>query len=242
MPPAADAIATGGCPPLRNTAAVAALSGGTSGEAIYAMVAEAVKRRFPKGGGVVVDLGAGNGNLWLFLGSGFNRYIAIDAVRYPRLASEAEFHQADLNQRIDLSADIADLTVAVETIEHLENPRAFMRELVRLTKPGGWVVVTTPNQLSLLSIACLTLKRRFSNFQDVHYPAHITALLEIDLIRIAVECALEEIDIQYSRSGRIPFARRHYPAALAKRFPRALSDNLLLIGRKPQRAAGAERE
>ena len=34
------------------------------------------------------------------------------------------------------------------TIEHLENPRAFCRELVRVLKPGGWLVLSTPNQLS----------------------------------------------------------------------------------------------
>lgn len=75
-------------------------------------------------------------------------------------------------------------------IEHLENPRAFIRVLVRLTKPGGWVFVTTPNQLSLLSQMTLMLKNQFNAFQEAPslYPAHITALLEIDLIRITTEC------------------------------------------------------
>ncbi len=84
--------------------------------------------------------------------------------------------------------EAADVVAAVETIEHLENPRAFVRELVRLVKPDGWVIVTTPNQLSLLSLITLLIKHRFSAFQDVHYPAHLTALLEVDLKRIAAEC------------------------------------------------------
>ena len=54
----------------------------------------------------------------------------------------------------------------METIEHLENPRAFVRKLVRLAKPGGWVVVTTPNQRSLLSLLTLMTKGKFSHFQD----------------------------------------------------------------------------
>jgi hypothetical protein len=77
--------------------------------------------------------------------------------------------------------------LSVGTIENLKNPRAFVRELVRLTKPLGGMIVTTPNQRSLLSIMSLVVKRRFSHFQDVHYPAHLTALLEIDLMRIGSE-------------------------------------------------------
>jgi hypothetical protein len=41
------------------------------------------------------------------------------------------------------------------------------------------------------------------------------------------------VDVLYSHAGRVPLTPWHYPAALAGRFPRALSDNLLLIGRKP---------
>lgn len=93
------------------------------------------------------------------------------------------------------------------TIEYLENPRAFMREVVRLRKLGGWLIVTTPNQLSLLSKLTLILKNQFSAFQEAPglYPAPITALLEIDLIRIAKEYELIDINTDYSNQGRILF-------------------------------------
>jgi 2-polyprenyl-3-methyl-5-hydroxy-6-metoxy-1,4-benzoquinol methylase len=126
----------------------------------------------------------------------------------------------------------ANAVISVETIEHLENPRAFMRELVRLAVPGGWIIVTTPNQLSLLSLLTLILKKRYSAFQDVNYPAHITALLEVDLIRIARECGLSMIGIRYSERGRIVSTPWHYPSWLSALSPRLLSDNLLMIGRK----------
>ena len=123
------------------------------------------------------------------------------------------------------------MTAAVEVIEHLENPRAFVRELVRVTKPGGWVVVTTPNQLSLLSLLTLLVKGQFSAFQATDYPAHRTALLEIDLRRIAAESGLEQIEVAYTGWGRIPLSARHYPAGLAALSPRRFSDNLALIAR-----------
>jgi 2-polyprenyl-3-methyl-5-hydroxy-6-metoxy-1,4-benzoquinol methylase len=224
-------------------------SGGASSNAIYAMVARAWER-FGNGQTangtanqadgatamqqVAVDVGCGTGGLRGYLPPTVTRYVGVDLLRYDGFPADAEFCQTDLDQyRIDLPAASADITVSVETIEHLENPRAFFRELVRLTKPGGWVAVTTPNQLSLLSLASVVLKGRFAAFGPREYPAHITALLEIDLRRIATECGLAEIFVCYSLQGRIVFTPWPFPRFLARLFPRRLSDNLLLAGRKP---------
>jgi SAM-dependent methyltransferase len=161
----------------------------------------------------------------------FRDIMAIDAVHYDGLPADVTFLRADLDSaRLPLDDGSMDVAVAVEVIEHLENPRAFVRELVRVTRPGGWVVVTTPNQLSALSLLTLLVKGRFSAFQERDYPAHRTALLEIDLRRIAEECGLENVEVAYSRHGRAPLTARHYPAAVAGLHPRWFSDNLALIG------------
>lgn len=205
---------------------------GSSDNAIYRMVAEALNQRDARGE-MIVDLGCGNGNLLPFVRGRFDRYIGIDAIRHESFPRDAEFVKCDFDSgKTSLMDACADAVAAVEIIEHLENPRAFLRELTRLAKPGGWVIVTTPNQLSLLSLLTLVAKHRFSAFQDAHYPAHLTALLEIDLRRIAAECNLTEVAIAYSRKGRLVLTPWHYPEFLASLFPRALSDNLLLIGRK----------
>ncbi len=118
-------------------------------------------------------------------------YIGVDVVRHPGLSPDAAFHRADLDRdAIPLPTASADIVAALETIEHLESPRAFCRELTRVLKPGGWLVVSTPNQLSVLSILCLIVKGRFVAFQDGYYPIHRTALLPIDLVRIAGDCGL----------------------------------------------------
>ncbi|OLE54042.1 MAG: hypothetical protein AUG51_10435 [Acidobacteria bacterium 13_1_20CM_3_53_8] len=210
----------------------AAQSLGISNTAIYQMVADALREK--RLGGLIVDAGCGVGNLWNFVHSNFKEYVGVDAVQYREFPAGAKFIQADLNiNQVPLRENSADVAVAVEVIEHLENPRAFMRELARIIKPGGLIIITTPNQLSLLSLLSLLIKRQFVAFQDVHYPAHITALLETDLKRIALECGLVDLKIAYSLQGRIVLTPWSYPKFLSKLFPRALSDNLLLLGKKP---------
>ena len=207
-------------------------SGGTSETAIYKMVANALDDSGVTSG-KLLDIGCGAGNLYRYVRDRVSSYVGVDLVRYDGFPAAAEWVEANLDQLpLPLDSGCADTVVAVETIEHLENPHALMRELVRLTKSGGTVIVTTPNQLSLLSKMTLLLKNRFSAFQDVDYPAHITALLEIDLIRIAGACGLRDLSISYSNSGRIVFTSLRYPHALSKRWQRELSDNICLRGIK----------
>ena len=207
-------------------------SGGTAGPAIYGMVVRALRGRHPDGG-TVIDVGCGNGNLYPYIQRRFDRYLGVDVVRYDALPSEIEFHRVDLETgRVPMPDNGADVVLAVETIEHVENPRALMRELVRLARPGGWIAITTPNQRCLKSLASLVLRGQFVHFQDIAYPAHLTALLEVDLRRIASENDLTEVAVLYSFQTRISGTRWDVPRTIARRFPRALSENVLLVGRK----------
>ena len=80
---------------------------------------------------MLLDVGCGTGNLWLALARRFDRYIGADVVRYEGFPSDAAFCPVDLDsQRVLLPDSAADVVAAVETLEHLENPRTLMRELV----------------------------------------------------------------------------------------------------------------
>ena len=206
---------------------------GSSHDAIYDAVARVLAHRGASG--VLADVGCGTGGLWRRLHDRFAQGIGVDVIRFDGLPSDLDFRGAELDtHRLPISDANVDVAAAVETIEHLENPRAFMRELTRITRPGGLVVVTTPNQLSALSLMTLVTRRQFSAFQENTYPAHRTALLEIDLRRIAGECGLEEVEICYTGHGRLPLSPYHYPRALSRRAPRLLSDNVVLSARKPR--------
>jgi SAM-dependent methyltransferase len=206
-------------------------SQGGSDDAIYSAAAAALRRRGARGR--IVDLGCGTGRLRGFLDGMIDSYAGVDAIRYDGLASGIAFIRADLNRDpIPVPDQSADVAIAIETIEHLENPRAFVRELVRIARPGGWIVVSTPNQRSLVSLGALLFKDHFSAFDSSNYPAHQTALLDTDLIRMAGENNLGDIAIEFTGVGRMPLTSARYPHALSRAFPRAMSDNVLLIARK----------
>jgi SAM-dependent methyltransferase len=218
-----------------DTQARAALSEGRSSDAILSVVAAALRER-RSSYDVLVDLGCGHGDCARHLRGMYEAYIGCDAVRYEGFPREdsIRFRQVDLNRTPYPQEDAsASAVVSVETIEHLENPRALVREMVRIVRPGGWVVVTTPNQLSLMSRLYLVVRGQFHAFQEGPglYPAHITALLEEDLRRIASECGLTDVEIRYTDWGRIPLTARHWPRAMGARG-RWFSDNVVMLARR----------
>jgi SAM-dependent methyltransferase len=213
-------------------------SGGASAVAIHAMVRRALGSRglVP---GVLLDVGCGGGELRTTLLGLHERYVGADVVRHEGFPAGEEFVLVDLDRgRVDLPDGAADVVACVETIEHVENPRALLRELTRLTRPGGWLFVTTPNQLSAAAKLSLLLRNQYPAFVEAPglYPAHISALLEVDLLRLARECGLVQVSIEYSGVGRVPLSSRHWPRFLARTtgaLGRALSDNVMLCGQKP---------
>lgn len=208
-------------------------SAGSSSDAVYQMVSRALLERH-RGGGTLVDVGCGSGSLWHYIHQQCDRYLGVYINQYEGFPSSAEFIAYNLDkEKIPLDDATADIVVSVETIEHLENPRAFVRELVRLAKPGGLVMVTTPNQQSLLSKLTFLLKNQFNAFQEAPglYPAHITALLEIDLRRIFAESRLNTSSIDYNNDGRIPFLSWKWPQRSGFRGG-IFSDNLICSGIK----------
>jgi 2-polyprenyl-3-methyl-5-hydroxy-6-metoxy-1,4-benzoquinol methylase len=211
---------------------------GTSHAAIYRMVAHVVARLGIEEG-CLLDVGCGRGELQRFVAPYVARYAGVDIVRYEGFPEDGCFTPVDLEAgAIPLAERAFDAVVAVETIEHMENPRQFFRAVTPLIRPGGWLIVTTPNQLNLTSLLFLALRGEFPYFQEVPglYPAHVSALLEIDLIRMACEQGLVELRIHYSNFGRIPLTARHWPWPLrGRRF----SDNILMIARRPAAPGGS---
>lgn len=68
-----------------------------------------------------------------------------------REATQFEITQIDFEKKLDFQSDVFDCVYSGEVIEHLYNPDNMLIELNRILKPGGLLIVTTPNMNSWIS-------------------------------------------------------------------------------------------
>lgn len=136
---------------------------------------------------VAGDIGAGAGEFTSILAPLAKTTYMLDYDVPENVPTGVTFRQADLNEKWPLTDGSLDMGIALEVIEHVENPRHFMREFARILKPGGFGFITTPNQHSWVSKLNFILRGEHRSFGDLSYPAHITALLKCDIQRMLLE-------------------------------------------------------
>lgn len=100
--------------------------------------------------GHVLDLPCGSGAFTKRLAEAVYTVTAADLVSHPAVP-ETLFQAANMNEPLPFPDATFDAIVSIEGIEHIERPFDFIRECRRLLRPGGWLILTTPNISSLRS-------------------------------------------------------------------------------------------
>jgi 2-polyprenyl-3-methyl-5-hydroxy-6-metoxy-1,4-benzoquinol methylase len=120
---------------------------------------------------LILDYGAGEGALSERLTDlGFD-VLAVDIDREHYRAA-APIEQLDFNdgaavaQFGETHREEFDVVLGVEVIEHVENPWRYVSDLARLTRPGGNVVISTPNVTSWISRMSFLRTGRLMQFMD----------------------------------------------------------------------------
>ena len=180
-------------------------SGGISSEVIYDRILKVIGDYDLRGR--ALDYGAGIGNFTRRL-SASGRFEQIDGAdilpRPGNLPSTIQWHRLDLNHADGIPSGSFDVVVAAEVIEHLENPRQVAREWFQILKPGGTLVLSTPNNESIRSLMALLVRGHYVAFLDSCYPAHITALVRKDLVRILSEAGFFDVRFHFTNHGALP--------------------------------------
>jgi len=180
-------------------------SGGISSEVIYDRILKVIGDCDLHGR--ALDYGAGIGNFTrkLWASGRFEQIDGADILPRPEnLPSAISWHELDLNDADVIPARSFDVVIAAEVIEHLENPRKVAREWFQILKPGGTLILSTPNNESIRSLMALLVRGHYVAFLDSCYPAHITALLRKDLLRILTEAGFSDVRFHFTNHGGLP--------------------------------------
>jgi 2-polyprenyl-3-methyl-5-hydroxy-6-metoxy-1,4-benzoquinol methylase len=104
-------------------------------------------------GKVIADIGCGAGSFISHVSGLAEKIIAIEPTeRYHSSLSErgyAVFSYA--TDALKVHPEGVDIAVTFQVIEHVLNPRAFLTEIAALLKPGGTLLIATPNRDDVLT-------------------------------------------------------------------------------------------
>jgi len=99
----------------------------------------------------VLDIGSGAGNLAkLLFDKGFDVF-ASDLFPENFVHPQITCKKIDVNKPLPFDDQSIDIITASEVYEHLENHMAFARECLRILRPSGQLIFSTPNILNLKS-------------------------------------------------------------------------------------------
>jgi len=161
-------------------------------------------------GSEILDVGAGEGALSERLSDAGFKVTALDINEKDFKSKKSKFCQLNFNDENELSNFSAQYTekfdgvIGVEVIEHIENPWKYIDFMKRLIKPGGILLITTPNITSWLSRLIFLFEGRFHQFADgdLSY-GHIAPISSWELRVVLKNSGFEKVEIL--PGGTLPF-------------------------------------
>ena len=175
---------------------------------LHQQIAELIQVRVPSGGSVL-DLGAGEGALSARLADLGFLMTSVDKDAGSFRCHKATFEQLDFDLSEQIQGFVSrhdsmfDAVLGIEVIEHVHDQWQYVRQLMKMVKPGGLILITTPNTTSWLSRMMFLLRGRFHQFGDADLSyGHVSPISPWELELILKSEGAEAIEIR--PAGTLP--------------------------------------
>jgi len=169
----------------------------------------------------ILELSCGGGQTTRILAEQGFTVVATEYSVPPYLGDQALYvGGVDLNEHLPFKSATFDAVNLIEVIEHIEHQAQLIREIARVLKEGGVVVISTPNVLNVLS----RLRFLFTGFvrgrvRPVHYThgpgqapnIYLIHFYELYYLLFHYGFEIEEVKKTRVKFGPVFFALLFYP-------------------------------
>jgi SAM-dependent methyltransferase len=109
-----------------------------------------IVKRFLHPNAKMLDVGCGIGTSTLLLAEAGFQMLGTDVSHRFLPAPEGTFKVVDFQNAVEISDDAYDAVGTMNVIEHTDDPKKFLAEILRVVRPGGYVFILAPNLTSPL--------------------------------------------------------------------------------------------
>lgn len=169
--------------------------------------------------GPVLDVGAGSGHFAGRVKKMWNQEVYVTEIK-KECITDTRLIIAEVDSNYDslpYEDNFFDYITFIEIIEHLKNPWFSLKEINRVLKPNGKLILTTPNIHNVRGKRWFILKNKFPLFENESYNPcnHIHAFTLTELKLILKENNFKIIEILYGEgyNTKVPWAfyKKHKP-------------------------------
>ncbi|MFH1145423.1 MAG: class I SAM-dependent methyltransferase [bacterium] len=206
--------------------------------------------RYSHSGQRVLEIGCGSGELLQhyvqhFPGVLFEGMdISNEAIQLAKNQYSYEFRVEDINNRLSYDDNRFNIVLAGEVIEHLYDVDNFFLECRRVLKPGGSLIITTPNLVSWYNRLFVlfgwlpfpmevSFRERMFGRKEFYRLFGISSSLAVGHLRIFTEDALTEMAAHYGfkiieRSSYCHF-EKFLINRLVSRYWRRMAEGMIMV-------------
>jgi ubiquinone biosynthesis O-methyltransferase len=161
----------------------------------------------PLAGMSLLDIGCGNGAVAASLAHRGANVTGIDlsesGIALARTAHpEVRYEVASVYDDLHARFGSFDRVVALEVIEHLFDPRTFLRRAFDVLKPGGRLVLSTPYHGYLKNVVLALSGKLDAHFTVLWDGGHIKFFSQRTLAAMLEEAGF--VDLRFRGAGRVP--------------------------------------